>query len=163
MCIYLGMYTSVMQTQQLLKSPCISEQHKFTDAWFWGRRRQSLNKLHQSHLSFKIWLFSKRAGGWVDTRGQSELKQYPGVVEPAQRPLYYNMVTSMIYLGILRHLCVCLSLSCVLCDPVDCSPPGSSVLGDSPGENTGVGCHVLLQVVFLTQGLNLRLLRLLHW
>ena len=28
-----------------------------------------------------------------------------------------------------------------LCDPVDCSPPGSSVHGDSPGKNTGVGCH----------------------
>ena len=26
-----------------------------------------------------------------------------------------------------------------LCDPMDCSLPGSSVLGDSPGENTGVG------------------------
>ena len=27
-----------------------------------------------------------------------------------------------------------------LCDAVDCSPPGSSVHGDSPGKNTGVGC-----------------------
>ena len=26
-----------------------------------------------------------------------------------------------------------------------CSPPGSSVHGDSPGKNTGVGCHTLLQ------------------
>ena len=25
---------------------------------------------------------------------------------------------------------------------------------DSPGENTGVGCHYLLQGIFLTQGLN---------
>ena len=30
-------------------------------------------------------------------------------------------------------------------DPVDCSPPGSSVHGGSPGKNTGVGCHALLQ------------------
>ena len=28
-----------------------------------------------------------------------------------------------------------------LCDPTDCSPPGSSVHGDSPGKNTGVSCH----------------------
>ena len=28
-----------------------------------------------------------------------------------------------------------------LCDPMDCSPPGSSILGDSPDKNTGVGCH----------------------
>ena len=28
-----------------------------------------------------------------------------------------------------------------LCDPMDCNPPGDSVHGDSPGKNTGVGCH----------------------
>ena len=28
------------------------------------------------------------------------------------------------------------------------SPPGSSVHGDSPGKNTGVGCRVLLQGIF---------------
>ena len=27
-----------------------------------------------------------------------------------------------------------------LCDPMDCSMPGFSVYGDSPGNNTGVGC-----------------------
>ena len=34
---------------------------------------------------------------------------------------------------------------------------------DSPGENTGVGCHALLQGIFLTQGSNLCLFCLLHW
>ena len=43
---------------------------------------------------------------------------------------------------------------------MDCSPPGSSVHGDSPGKNTRVGCHALLHGIFLTQGLNLGLL---HW
>ena len=42
----------------------------------------------------------------------------------------------------------------VMSDPMVCSPPGSSVHGDSPGKNTGVGCHVLLQGIFPTQGLN---------
>ena len=32
-----------------------------------------------------------------------------------------------------------------LCDTMDCSLPGSSILGDSPGKNTAVGCHTLLQ------------------
>ena len=41
-----------------------------------------------------------------------------------------------------------------LCDPMDCSPPGSSVHGDSPGKNTGVGSHILLQEIFPTQGSN---------
>ena len=49
-----------------------------------------------------------------------------------------------------------------LCNPMDCSLPGSSVHGDSPGRNTGVGCHAL-QGIFPTQGLNLRLLCLLRW
>ena len=35
-----------------------------------------------------------------------------------------------------------------------CNPPGSAVHGDSPGKNTGVGCHALLQGILPTQGLN---------
>ena len=34
---------------------------------------------------------------------------------------------------------------------------------DSPGKNTGVDCHALLQGIFLTQGLNPHLLHLLHY
>ena len=53
--------------------------------------------------------------------------------------------------------------SCLtLCDPMDCSPPGSSVQGDSPGKNTRVDCHFLLQGIFPTQGSNPCLLGLLH-
>ena len=37
---------------------------------------------------------------------------------------------------------------------MDCSPPGFSVHGDSSGKNTEVGCHILLQGIFPTQGLN---------
>ena len=42
----------------------------------------------------------------------------------------------------------------ILCDPMDCRPPGSSVCGDSPGRNSGVGCLFLLQRLFPTQGSN---------
>ena len=41
-----------------------------------------------------------------------------------------------------------------LCDPMDCSPPMLFCPWDSPGKNIGVGCHVLLQGIFLTQGSN---------
>ena len=34
---------------------------------------------------------------------------------------------------------------------------------NSPGENTGVGCHVFLQGIFPIQGSNLGLLCFLHW
>ena len=54
------------------------------------------------------------------------------------------------------HLVLCLvTQSCPnLCNPMDCSLPGSSVHGDSPDKNTGVGCHALLQGIFPTQGSN---------
>ena len=37
------------------------------------------------------------------------------------------------------------------CDSTDCSLPGSSVHGDSPGKNTVVGCPALLQGIFIAQ------------
>ena len=51
---------------------------------------------------------------------------------------------------------VCLVTQCcpTLCDSMDCRPPGSSVQGDSPGMNTGVGCHACLQGLFPIQGSN---------
>ena len=50
------------------------------------------------------------------------------------------------------HSCSVTQSCPTLCFPVDCSPPGSSVHGDSPGKNTGVGCHARLQGIFPTQG-----------
>ena len=39
--------------------------------------------------------------------------------------------------------------SCLtLCNPMGCSPSGSSVHGDSLGKNTGVGCHAFFQEIF---------------
>ena len=62
------------------------------------------------------------------------------------------------------HAVLCLvTQSCPThCDLMDCSPPGSSVRGDSPGKNTGVGCRAFLQGIFPTQGLNLCLLCFLY-
>ena len=55
-------------------------------------------------------------------------------------------------------LCCIAQLRPTLRDSMDCSLPGSSVPGDSPGENTGVDCHALLQGIFPTQGSNSGLL-----
>ena len=51
-------------------------------------------------------------------------------------------------------LCLAAQSSPIVCDSTDCSPPGSSIHGDSPGKNTEVGCHFLLQGIFPTQGLS---------
>ena len=55
-------------------------------------------------------------------------------------------------------LCLVAQSCPTLCDAIDYSPPGSSVHGDSPGKNTGVGCHALLQEILWTQGSNSGLL-----
>ena len=53
------------------------------------------------------------------------------------------------------HTYTCLvAQSCLtLCNPMDCSLPGSSVHEYSPGKNTGMGCHALLQGIFPTPGI----------
>ena len=56
-----------------------------------------------------------------------------------------------------------LLLFLILCDPVDCTLPGSSVHWHSLGKNTGMGCHTLLQEIFHAQGLNPCCLCILHW
>ena len=51
-------------------------------------------------------------------------------------------------------VCLVIQSCSTLWDPIDCSPPGSSVHGDSSGKKTGVGCHALLKGIFPTQGSN---------
>ena len=52
-----------------------------------------------------------------------------------------------------RTVKVLAAQSCLtLCDPMDCAR--LLCPQNPPGENTGVGCHFLLQKIFLTQGMN---------
>ena len=76
-----------------------------------------------------------------------------------QRDLFYSLLNTIT--GYL--LAQSLQSYLTLCNTMDSSLPGSSVHGDSPGKNTGVGCHALLQGIFPTQVSNPCLLRLLHW
>ena len=78
--------------------------------------------------------------------------------ELIRKPIYYKNG----YMSLCMHAQSCPTLF----DPMFCSPPSSSVLEflwNFPGKNTGVGCHFLLQGIFLTQGSNPSLLCLLHW
>ena len=66
-----------------------------------------------------------------------------------------NIISSYAFLSFLRGIGICawvhsksLQGCSTLCDPMNCSSPGSSVHGGSPGKNTGVGCHALLQGIF---------------
>ena len=54
--------------------------------------------------------------------------------------------------------CMCAQLCPTLCNPTRLLCPW-----DYPGRNTRMGCHFLLQRIFLIQGSNPHLLHLLHW
>ena len=90
-------------------------------------------------------------------RKKGSFKFLPGNVKPS--PKFINKIRiflSIVFLPSSLMLCLWAQLCPILCDSLDYS------LWDFPGKNAGVGCHFLLQGFFLTQGLNLRLLCLLH-
>jgi len=68
----------------------------------------------------------------------------------------------MLELNVCVYVLSCLSLSHSL-QPYVLQPARLFCPWDSPGKNTGVSCHALLQGICLIQGSNLCLLRLLHW
>ena len=93
---------------------------------------------------------------------------------PCGFPSFYKQIASKILsMEVLRadsnnYVWVCMHAKSLqwcstLCYPMDHRLPGSSVHGILPSKNTRVGCHALLQGLFLTQGLNPSPLCLLHW
>ena len=78
---------------------------------------------------------------------------------------YYVLLNSDMILQHWAERILCsVTQSCpTLCNPMNCSLPGSSIHGDSPGNNIGVDCHGFLQGIFPTQGSNPHLLCLLQW
>ena len=76
-------------------------------------------------------------------------------IAKAQRLLKSSCrVRMQLYQQLCVALCLVTQLCPTLCDPMDCSPPGSSAHGDSPGKSIGVGCHALLQGILPTEGSN---------
>ena len=73
-------------------------------------------------------------------------------------PPRLNFVNAFMVTVVNARVCMLYQSHPTLCDPTDCSPPGSSVYGDSPGKYTGLSCHVLLLRIFPSQELNLCLL-----
>ena len=63
-----------------------------------------------------------------------------------------------LYLSIYLSIRICTVLSCSVMSnslqPPGLHPPGFSVHEDSPGKNTGVGCHAILKGIFPTQESN---------
>ena len=79
-----------------------------------------------------------------------------GILTSCKTPNLLKKKSSMYNELLLRQeLCVSVTWLCpTLCDPMDCSLPGSSIHGILQAKNTRVGSHSLLQGIFPTQGLN---------
>ena len=89
------------------------------------------------------------------------------VYSSQQRALEFKSFQNSLPSGAMHPIRACvraksLQLVPALCDPMDHSP-WLLCPGDSPGKNSGVGCHALLQGISLTQGSNPHLFHLLHW
>ena len=96
-------------------------------------------ELHLSNLTYNISMWECSSGTYGPLCRASELVPWK---KSYDKPLCW------VYLSV---LCL-VSQSCpTLCNPTDCSPPGSSVHGDSPGKNTGA---MSSQGIFSTQELN---------
>ena len=65
------------------------------------------------------------------------------------------MYTYIIYVCLVTQSCL------TLCDPMGCSLLGSSVHGDSPGKNTGVGCHALLIHIYIYMYTHIHIVKIL--
>ena len=101
-----------------------------------------------------LWLTSILPHSWsrlwdIDFPSINHIPQvrWPSVLPRGRQPLQlqWDLQSSstfrISYPRFLRaHSTCCISQSC-LCDPMDWSPPGSSVHGNSPGK---VSCHALL-------------------
>ena len=104
-----------------------------------GRRNQEMNSSWlQVFLMEEApgWISTKWVGGWINWPSAWHFQQNFG--DSKQRNKY--------------------SVAGIIQDWVS-----ATQIWDILGKNTGVSCHFLLQGSFRTQGLNLRLLWLLHW
>ena len=131
----------------------------FPNAWNWKVKGKWLSR---------VWLLATpwtAAHQTSPSMGFSRQEYRSGVPLPSlaymTRYHIYDFITIDMYIYLIYCiymfcpvLCFLAELCPTLCDPMGCSPPGSSVHVDSPGKNTGAGCHVLLQGIFPTQGLN---------
>ena len=121
----------------------------------WTHISLSMEKETATHSSIIAWKIP-----WTEESGRLQfMGSQSDTTERLHSLTHHPQRSSCLFVIILPTLpliVLCLvAQSCpTLCNPMDCSLPGSSVHGDSPGKNIRVGCHALLQGIFPTQGSN---------
>ena len=123
--------------------------------WFTSRSEKSSPGNGWFHSSFWDCLMELDINFHLVETPDPDKKTYCALI--AFWPLYSKLSPLLCNVS---HAVLCLvAQSCLtLCNPMDCHLPGSSVHGDSPGSNTGVNTHALLQGIFPTRGSNPHLL-----
>ena len=69
----------------------------------------------------------------------------------ANSPITSQLLSSVKWYTLDNRQLKSLSRSWLFVTPWTVAPPGSSVHGDSPGKDTGVGCQALIQGIFPIQ------------
>ena len=95
------------------------------------------------------------AGSWRDGTG---ILLVGTVLGKCQDPSKRRHSLENYYYHYCMHLCLVTSVMSDSLEPYGLQPSKLLSPWDSPGKNTGVGCHALLQGIFPTQGLNPRIL-----
>ena len=98
-------------------------------------------------ISYSRGSSQTRGWAWVSCIGRQIL--YHWVTREARSSVYPNT-----YYVFSRKKVLAAQSCLTLCDPMDCSLPGSSVHEILQVRNTGVGSHSLLQGIFMTWGSN---------
>ena len=126
----------------------------------WSVLQKGLSR--SNWLSFKGWVVWKLQSLLFFAESGKMLNEYMmGLLSLAERQKYNPRVTCpVLYKWSMReYMLRCFSLV----RPHGLQPTRLLNPWNSPGKNTGVGCHALLQGIFPTQGSNLPLLCLLNW
>ena len=141
-----------------------------TKSWTWLSDWMELNWgnskyicVSRTELTQKTrWVWSPKCCPWKDLEREGHVSH----IHLIALSLFLSFSLTHTYWAHFITACMHAKLlqSCpTLCNPMDCSPPGSSVPGIFPCKNTGGDCHFLLHGIFPTQGSNLCLLCFLHW
>ena len=106
-------------------------------------REDLLEKEMATHSSTLVWKIP-----WTEEPGRGYKES-----EASERLHFHCTLKHWLRSVSQEFMCLVAQSHPTLCNPMDCSPSDSSVHVDSPGKNTGVGCHFLLQEIFPTQEL----------
>ena len=130
-----------------------------TEIWIWLRTDLLQRRERGNHLSQLLWqIVAFLRWTKVRTSLQNTLLLVNGNLALTFLLSYKE--------NFLCVLCVCVGVCSVVSDSLQPLALSSTRLlcpWNLPGKNTEVGCHLPLQEIFLTQGVNLHLWYLLHW